>query len=121
MSQQLKLNYGRTFCIGLAFMGISAFWQLYDNIIPLILKNTFAMEETITGVIMAADNILAVVLLPFLGAWSDRVDTCQRREKNNVKRRVEIDANAGITIGGYLPPVNCSPEYASAERVLRRF
>lgn len=75
MSQSLKLNYGRTFCIGLAFMGISAFWQLYDNIIPLILKNTFAMEETITGVIMAADNILAVVLLPFLGAWSDRVDT----------------------------------------------
>ena len=33
------------------------------------------MEETITGVIMAADNILVVVLLPFLGAWSDRVDT----------------------------------------------
>ena len=39
-----------------------------------MLKNTFAMEETITGVIMAADNILAVVLLPFLGAWSDRGD-----------------------------------------------
>lgn len=73
MSQ--KLNYGRTCCIGLAFMGISAFWQLYDNIVPLILKNTFVLEETITGVIMAADNILAVVLLPFLGAWSDRVDT----------------------------------------------
>ena len=42
---------------------------------------------------------------------------CQRREKNNVKRRVEIDTNAGITIGGYLPPVNCPPEYASAERL----
>ena len=42
---------------------------------------------------------------------------CQRREKNNVKRRVEIDANAGITNGGYLPPVNCPPESASAERL----
>lgn len=70
-----KINYKRTFCIGLAFMGISAFWQIYDTIVPLILKNSFLMEETITGVIMAADNVLAVVLLPFLGAWSDRVDT----------------------------------------------
>ena len=53
----MKLNYTRTFCIGLAFMGITAFWQVYDTIIPLILKNTFAMEETLTGVIMAMDNI----------------------------------------------------------------
>ena len=70
-----QLNCPRTCCVGLAFMGISAFWQLYDNIIPLILKNSFALEDTITGVIMAADNVLAVILLPFLGAWSDRVDT----------------------------------------------
>ena len=69
------MNYKRTMCIGLAFMGISAFWQLYDNIIPLILKNTFAMDETISGVIMALDNVVAVALLPLLGAWSDRVDT----------------------------------------------
>lgn len=71
----MKLNYKRTFLIGLAFLGISAFWQLYDNIIPLILKNTFHMEETLTGSIMALDNILAVVLLPVFGAWSDKVDT----------------------------------------------
>lgn len=72
---ELKLNYGRTCLIGLAFMGISAFWQLYDNIVPLILKNSFELEETITGIVMAADNVLAVLLLPLLGAWSDRVDT----------------------------------------------
>lgn len=70
-----KLNYGRTCCIGLAFMGISAFWQLYDNIVPLIMKNSFALGETATGVVMALDNVLAVILLPLLGAWSDRVNT----------------------------------------------
>ena len=69
------MNYKRTVCIGLAFMGISAFWQLYDNIIPLILKNTFELEETVSGAIMAIDNVIAVLLLPVLGAWSDRVDT----------------------------------------------
>lgn len=70
-----KLNYGRTFLIGLAFMSISSFWQVYDNIIPLIMKNTFGLGETITGVVMALDNILALVLLPVFGSLSDKVDT----------------------------------------------
>ena len=71
----MKLNYKRTMLIGLAFLSISAFWQMYDNIIPLILKNSFHMKETMTGVIMAADNVLALFLLPFFGALSDKVDT----------------------------------------------
>lgn len=70
-----KLNYGRTFLIGLAFMSISSFWQVYDNIIPLIMKNTFGLGETITGVIMALDNVLALFLLPIFGTLSDKVDT----------------------------------------------
>ncbi len=50
-------------------------WQMYDNIIPLILQNTFHLKEGAIGVIMAADNVLAVFLLPVIGAFSDRVDT----------------------------------------------
>ncbi len=72
---QSKLNYKRTFFIGLAFLSISAFWQMYDNIIPLILQNTFQIGETVTGSIMALDNVLAVFLLPIFGAFSDKVDT----------------------------------------------
>lgn len=71
----MKLNYKRTFLIGLAFLSISAFWQMYDNIIPLILQGTFHLGETITGVIMAADNVLALFLLPVFGSLSDKVDT----------------------------------------------
>lgn len=71
----MKLNYKRTFLIGLAFLSISAMWQMYDNIIPLILQNTFGLGETITGVIMAADNVLALFLLPIFGALSDKIDT----------------------------------------------
>ncbi len=72
---QNKLNYKRTFFIGLAFLSISAFWYLYDNIVPLILSDTFELGETVTGFIMAADNVLAIVLLPFFGALSDKVST----------------------------------------------
>jgi len=61
--------------IGLAFLTISAFWQMYDNVVPLILKNTFHLGETVTGTIMAADNVLALFLLPVFGALSDKVKT----------------------------------------------
>ena len=71
----MKLNYKRTVLIGMAFLSISAFWKMYDNVIPLILKNTFRMGETVTGAIMAADNVLALFLLPIFGALSDKVST----------------------------------------------
>ncbi len=73
--KRMKLNYKRTFLIGLAFLSISAFWQMYDNIIPLMLQGTFHLGETVTGVIMAADNVLALFLLPIFGSISDKVDT----------------------------------------------
>ena len=71
----MKLNYKNTLLVGLAFMAITAFWQLYDNVIPLILTNTFHLNETLSGVIMAADNVLALFLLPFFGKLSDRTKT----------------------------------------------
>ena len=71
----MKLNYKRTVLIGLAFLTISAFWQMYDNVVPLILKNTFGMKETVTGTIMSVDNIFALFLLPIFGAFSDKVKT----------------------------------------------
>ncbi len=60
----MKLDTKKTIQIGFAFLSISAFWQMYNNVIPLVLTNTFHMNETISGAIMAADNILALFLLP---------------------------------------------------------
>ena len=71
----MKLNNKRTVLVGLAFLSICAFWQMYDNVIPLILTKTFHLNETFSGAIMAADNILALFLLPFFGTLSDRTNT----------------------------------------------
>lgn len=71
----MKLNKQRTILIGFAFMSICAFWQFYDNEIPKILKYTFNLGETWTGVVMALDNVLALVLLPLFGTISDKTDT----------------------------------------------
>lgn len=71
----MKLNYRRTFFVGFAFLSIIAFWELYDGVIPKMLEGTFGLGETAIGGIMAIDNVLALFLLPLLGALSDKVNT----------------------------------------------
>ena len=71
----MKLNVKQTILVGLAFASISAFWTVYDGIIPLILTKTFEMGDTFSGTVMAMDNVLALFLLPFFGALSDKTNT----------------------------------------------
>jgi MFS family permease len=71
----MKLNYKRTILVGFAFFLISAFWQAYDTIVPLILTNKFEMQQTWSGLIMSLDNIFAVILLPIFGTLSDKTRT----------------------------------------------
>lgn len=68
----MKLNYKRTVLVGFAFFLICAFWQAYDSIIPKILTDKFGMNQTLSGFIMAFDNILALFMLPLFGSLSDR-------------------------------------------------
>ena len=90
---ELKLNNKRTILVGLAFLSICAFWQMYDNLVPLILGRTFRMDESLTGVIMAADNILALFLLPLFGSLSDRC-----RETRVGRRTPFILAGTGAAV-----------------------
>ncbi len=69
----MKLDNKRIILVGFAFMAIQAFWQVYDNIIPLILKYFFEIGDTVSGAIMALDNIFALIMLPIFGAWSDKI------------------------------------------------
>ncbi|MBR2474213.1 MAG: MFS transporter [Clostridia bacterium] len=71
----MKLNYKRTILVGMAFFLISAFWQAYDAIVPLILTNHFGLPQTASGAVMSIDNVLAVFMLPIFGALSDKVNT----------------------------------------------
>ena len=71
----MKLNNRRTVLIGFAFLSICAFWQLYDTVIPLILRDTFRIGDARAGQIMALDNVLALFLLPWFGRLSDRCNS----------------------------------------------
>ncbi|MBO4309349.1 MAG: MFS transporter [Clostridia bacterium] len=91
-SPVLKLNYKRTLLIGFAFFGILLLWQVYDSWCPTFLTDIFARRmynlssaelkagdpdkilnvQWIVGIIMACDNLAALILLPIFGSLSDR-------------------------------------------------
>ena len=77
----MKLDTKRTVLVGFAFLSICAFWQMYDNLVPLILTNTFHLNETLSGAIMAADNVLALFLLPLFGGLSDKCKSSLGRRR----------------------------------------
>jgi Na+/melibiose symporter-like transporter len=68
----MKLDYKKTFYIGLAFFLITLFWQTYDSIIAKILIDKFGLNQTWSGVVMALDNVLALFLIPLFGSLSDK-------------------------------------------------
>ena len=76
--KKLKLNYKRTFIIGLTFFTILMLWQMYNYYCPLflarLLKNTYGDKDYnyLIGIIMAMDNVLALFLLPLFGNLSDK-------------------------------------------------
>ena len=80
----LKLNYKRTFTIGFAFFGILLLWQVYDSWCPTFLTELFKSAFSLTdekqvqylvGIVMALDNLAALILLPIFGRLSDKTKT----------------------------------------------
>lgn len=71
----MKLNNKKIFYVGLAFLIICLFWQVYDSIIAKMLINTFGLNQTWSGLVMALDNIFALFLLPLFGSLSDKTNT----------------------------------------------
>ena len=107
---EMKLNNKRTILVGLAFLSICSFWQMYDNLVPLILRETFHMDESLTGVIMAADNILALFLLPLFGSLSDKC----RETKVGRRTPFILGGTAGAVILMNLLPILDNSFYAEA-------
>lgn len=84
----LKLNMKRTFIIGFAFFGILLLWQVYDSWCPTFLtelfqnalypgQTTYTEAQTeqvqyLVGIMMAMDNLAALILLPIFGKLSDK-------------------------------------------------
>lgn len=71
----MKFNMKRTLLCSLAFGWISLFWGSYDAIMQSIDYDVFELNSVLHGVIIAADNILGLILLPLFGKLSDKART----------------------------------------------
>jgi maltose/moltooligosaccharide transporter len=72
MREAEKFSVPRTFLLGFGFLGVSIIWSMYNTYVPIFLKEGYGLKSTAIGAIMTIDNVFAIVLLPFLGALSDR-------------------------------------------------
>ena len=71
LKQAGKLDYKAVALASLPFMGMISFWQVFDGIVPKMLTGTFGLDNTVTGAVMAIDNVFGLFLLPLFGILSD--------------------------------------------------
>jgi Na+/melibiose symporter-like transporter len=89
----MQFSYMRLILLGCGFMGISLLWGIYNAYVPIFLQAGrpdfsasagvagFGLGTTLTGFIMTLDNLAALFILPYVGAWSDRLRTRWGRRK----------------------------------------
>ncbi|PIZ68352.1 MAG: hypothetical protein COY19_04000 [Candidatus Marinimicrobia bacterium CG_4_10_14_0_2_um_filter_48_9] len=90
----MKFSYWRLSLLGFGFMGTTILWSIYNAYVPIFLQagregfsatsgieHGFGMSSTMTGFIMTLDNIAALFILPYIGAWSDRLRSPMGRRR----------------------------------------
>lgn len=70
----MKLDIKKTFLLGLGFFSVSLVWPLYNNYVPIFLREFFDSQFLI-NLVMTLDNLLAVSLIPLIASLSDRTHT----------------------------------------------
>ena len=66
-------HYVPALFIGLCYMAITTMWTLYSAYVPVLLQVDFGLRATGIGVVMMLDNLLALLIQPWIGARSDRL------------------------------------------------
>lgn len=75
-----EFRIGRVFRIGFAFFITSLFWPVYNAYVPLFLDRFFPAQLP-KNIIMTADNIFALTVIPLFSVLSDRTSSRFGRRK----------------------------------------
>lgn len=76
-----RFPYGRTLVLGFGFFGISLIWPIFNNYVPIFLREDFGLSATVIGFIMTWDNYLNMFVQPVVGERSDHTRTRIGRRK----------------------------------------
>lgn len=69
-----KFSYAKIWWIGFGFLGVQLAFTTYNAFLPLMYRQFFESRALI-GLLMGTDNLIGLLLIPVVGAWSDRVNS----------------------------------------------
>lgn len=67
-----RIDYKNVVLGSLPYLGMISFFQVYDGIVPLMLTGTFGLSNALTGTIVAIGSLLGLLMMPIVGALSDK-------------------------------------------------
>ena len=76
-----RFPYAKTLLLGFGFFGISLIWPIFNNFVPVFLREDFGLSAGLIGFIMTWDNYLNMFVQPVVGERSDRTRTRIGRRK----------------------------------------
>ncbi len=67
-------SYAKIWWIGFGFLGVQLAFTTYNTFLPLM-YNQFLASRALVGLLMGTDNLVGLLLIPVVGAWSDRMNS----------------------------------------------
>lgn len=113
--KKLKLDYGQTFKVGIAFAGIILFWNAYDFVIPLLLEHAYGLPNALRGLIMGLDNLLALFMLPLFGKISDNAKGKLARKFGRRTPFIVIGTVCAVILMVFVPVATLGQQKAADE------
>ncbi len=82
----MTFRYGPIWILALGQLAVLLLWTTYDFFVPIFLQGGrpdfdagdvrgFGLNPAITGIVMSLDNMAGLLILPYIGALSDRTRT----------------------------------------------
>jgi len=71
-NEEQGFSFGQIWWIGFGFLGVMLAFTLYNAFVPLMYAE-FLDRRTHIGLLMGTDNLVGLLLIPIVGAWSDRI------------------------------------------------
>ena len=117
--KRLKLNYPKTFKVGLAFAGICLFWNAYDFVIPLLLEQAYGLPDSLRGLILGLDNLLSLFMLPLFGKLSDNAHGRLAKKFGRRTPFIVIGTLCAVALMVFVPVVTLNQQKAADAEAAR--
>ncbi len=72
--KEQPFSYAKIWWIGFGFLGVQLAFTTYNAFLPLMYRE-FIESRALIGLLMGTDNLIGLLLIPVIGAWSDRVNS----------------------------------------------